>query len=84
LKALNELRQNGKNMIEITADEKYSLLRISRVMTSEPQILTAEDLAHENDPQVLKNLLIYYSEENYILRKKIVDLYLENAEVPKK
>ncbi|MBU3626734.1 hypothetical protein ICN48_10875 [Polynucleobacter sp. JS-Safj-400b-B2] len=71
-------------MIEITADEKYSLLRISRVMTSEPQILTAEDLAHENDPQVLKNLLIYYSEENYILRKKIVDLYLENAEIPKK
>jgi len=71
-------------MIEITADEKYSLLRISRVMTSEPQILTAEDLTHENDPQVLKNLLIYYSEENYILRKKIVDLYLENAEVPKK
>ena len=71
-------------MIEITADEKYSLLRISRVMTSEPQILTAEDLAYENDPQVLKNLLIYYSEENYILRKKIVDLYLENAEIPKK
>ena len=71
-------------MIEITDEEDFSLMRVGAGMKRQPQILTRKLLENENDISVLKNLLVYYSEENYLLREKVLDLYTQNSSIIKK
>ena len=66
-------------MIQISDDEDFSLMRIGAFTKKQPQLLTKELLEGESDLSILKNLLIYYSEENLILREKILELYAANS-----
>ena len=66
-------------MIQISDDEDFSLMRIAAFTKKQPQLLTKELLEGESDLSILKNLLIYYSEENLILREKILELYAANS-----
>jgi hypothetical protein len=68
-------------MIEISDEEDFSLMRIGSFMKKQPQILTQKLIENENDLSILKNLLIYYSEENYLLREKVLELYKQNSKV---
>jgi hypothetical protein len=68
-------------MIEISDEEDFSLMRIGSFMKKQPQILTQKLIENENDLSILKNLLVYYSEENYLLREKVLELYKQNSKV---
>ena len=50
-------------------------------MKKQTQVYTPELIQEENDIEILKNLLVYYSQENAILKGQILELYAESSKL---
>jgi len=67
--------------MKISSDEQFSLMRIGAFMKKQTQVYTPELIQGENDIEILKNLLVYYSQENAILKEQILELYAESSKL---
>jgi len=67
--------------MKISSDEQFSLMRIGAFMKKQTQIYTPELIQGESDIDVLKNLLMYYSQENALLKEQILELYAESSKL---
>lgn len=56
-------------------------MRIGAFMKKQTQIYTPELIQGESDIDVLKNLLMYYSQENALLKEQILELYAESSKL---